>query len=154
MLIPAFTHCNIYNSSTVFSLMPDERVYHNYFTYLFFRGVTDKTIEQYMREHEDEVRGWLSSNWKSLYGVTDFPDFEDATLEGRIKNFPEDYRAFLSKDLKAELSKYRLDYILSSGPLDDRVVRLFPNLNKVFEENDIIVYSLHPQNNDLLEKNI
>lgn len=141
MLILAFTHCNIYNSATVYSLMPDERVYHNYFSTLFFNGVTAENIEKYMREHEDEVRGRLSSNWKSLYGVTEFPDFEDTKLKGRIENLPEDYRKFLSKNITDELNKYRLDYVLLAGPLDDKVIRYAPNLKIAFEKNDMVVYS-------------
>ena len=140
-LILAFTHCNIYNSAIVYSLMPDERVYHSYFSYLFFKGVTAENIEEYLQENRDEARVRLSSNWKSLYGVIDFPDFQDTKLAGRIENFPDDYRGFLSKNITDELNKYRLDYVLSAGPLEEGIILALPNLKKAFEENGIIVYS-------------
>src|SRR3989344_8615979 len=141
MLILAFTHCNIYNSGTVYSLMPDERVYHNYFSTLFFNGITAENIEEYIQENKNEIRGHLASNWKSLYGAPDFPDFQDTKLAGRIENFPDDYREFLSKNITDELNKYRLDYVLSTGPLTEEVMLALPNLKKELEENGIIVYS-------------
>lgn len=141
-LITAFTHCNIYNSNIVESFMPDERALHSYFVHLLFRGVTAENVEQYVQENEDETRGYLFSNWKSLYGVTDFPDFKDTKLEKRISDLPQNYREFLSKDIRAELNRYRLDYILSDGPLNPRVIRIFPDLRKVFEKDAIVIYSV------------
>ena len=141
VLILAFTHCNLYNSNMVASFLPDERVYHSYFIHLFFSGVTSDNIGQYVRKNENEVRGHLSTNWKSLYGVKDFPDFQDTELKERIENLPRDYKVFLSDGLKSGLDKYRLDYILVSKPLGGEAALFVADFDKVFEGNGVVIHS-------------
>lgn len=140
-LIPAFTHCNVYASTWVHSLMPTERSYHSYFATLRLREVSPNTIDQYVKENRNEAVGYLFSNWKGLYNSPDFPDFSDPLLEQRIAKFPEQYRAFSKKDFRNELEKYRLDYILSFGELNPSLVKSL-KLEKAFEATapDIVVY--------------
>src|SRR3989344_3836142 len=116
-LIPAFTHCNVYLSTWVFSLMPEDRRLHNYMVLLRLKGVEPDAIEEYLQENKSEARVHLFSNWKGLYGLPDFPDFTDGLMEKRLKEFPEQYRLFLERDFKTELKKYRIDYILSANNL-------------------------------------
>ena len=141
-LIPEFTHCNVYNSSWVFSLMPQERVRHNYFVRIFFNGATSQNIEQYLSEHQSEARAYLFSNWKGLYRVPHFPDFTDATLEERLKKIPEDYRRFVAGDWQTELKKYRLDYIASVGPLPQQIIDRLGVVTLQFQSNNVFLYSL------------
>ena len=116
-LIPAFTHCNVYLSTWVFSLMPEDRRLHNYMVLLRLKGVEPDAIEEYLQKNKSEARVHLFSNWKGLYGLPDFPDFADELMEKRLKEFPEQYRLFLERDFKTELKKYRIDYILSDDNL-------------------------------------
>jgi hypothetical protein len=70
-----------------------------------------------------------------------FPDFSDETLPRRLQRLPDEYRAFLQKDFRTELQKYRLDYILSEdGPLSDSLIN---ELGAVlaFHTETLFVYS-------------
>ncbi|OHA20365.1 MAG: hypothetical protein A2849_01145 [Candidatus Taylorbacteria bacterium RIFCSPHIGHO2_01_FULL_51_15] len=142
-LIPAFTHCNTYNSNWGYSLMPDERIQHNYLVYLLMRGVTAEGVEAYVHNNEGDARGYLFSNWKGLYGIRDFPDFSDTVTEERLAKIPEIYRAFLEKDITQELRKYRLDYLLFEGkPTAELLQRLdISSSAPIFEEGGVFVYA-------------
>lgn len=142
VLIPAFTHCNRYVSTEMASLMPNERALHSYLVLLRLKGIKADDIEEYLQEHRSEARGYLFSNWLGLFGypALDFPDFSDALLEQRLKEFPEDYRQFMVQDFKAELNKYRLDYILSVGRLPKSVVSQLGGIKLIFNSNNVFLY--------------
>ncbi|MSU55780.1 MAG: hypothetical protein EXS51_00510 [Candidatus Taylorbacteria bacterium] len=131
-LIPAFTHCNRYVSTEMNSLIPDTRGEDGYLALLRLRGILPVDIDEYIRAHRSEASGYLFSNWQGLFGVKDFPDFSDPVLEERLSAFPERYRAFLTKEFRTELQKYRLDFILSDSSLDGEVLLRIPGLTKVF----------------------
>lgn len=139
-MITSFTHCNIYANTWSYSLMPDDRIYHNYLVNIRAQGITGDMIEEYMKQNMGESRAYLSSNWKGLYGVRLFPDFTDDKLPQRLKQFPIDYRKFLAKDFSTELKKYRLDFILSVGPLVESVKKQLPNIELVAEINGNFIY--------------
>ena len=142
-LIPAFTHCNTYASSWVYTLMSSERPQFNYAIVLRLNGVKGEEIDQYLIENKNQAGGYLFSNWLGLYNypAKDFPDFSDLLLEERLKKFPEDYRIFLKKDFKEELEKYKIDYILSVGKLDKNIINQLRNTELAFQLNDLFVYS-------------
>jgi hypothetical protein len=138
--IPAFSHCNLYDSTVVFSLMPDERILHNYFVRLFLNGITAENIYDYMANNEQEARGRLASNWKGIYNVKDFPDFKDEKLEQRLKELPKNYTRFLGRNFKSELKKYRLDYVLIQGRISEQASGFVKNLDLVYDHDGIKVY--------------
>lgn len=140
-LIPAFTHCNRYSSTELYSLIPEARGLHNYLALLRLRGMTPDAIEEYFQEHRGEAAGYLYSNWQGLFRVKDFPDFSDALLEGRLAAFPAEYRAYAARDFETELLRYRMDYILSAGPLERKVANELPNLHTVFESEGLVLYA-------------
>ncbi len=139
-LLPAFTHCNRYVSTELFVLIPEDRGPNNYLALLRLRGISSDAIEAYLHEHQSEAAGYLYSNWQGLFGVKDFPDFSDPLLTERLAAFPREYREFLKKDFKTELQKYRIDYILSLGPLDVKIIAQLPNVGQVFEQSGLILY--------------
>ncbi len=134
-LIPAFTHCNRYASTELFALMPSERGRDSYFALLRLNGLSADAVDEYLHQNRSEATGYLYSNWQGLFGVQDFPDFSDPLLEKRLKTFPEEYRQFMVKDFRTELKKYRLDYILSYGLLDE-----FPSTDIVYTQNERYLY--------------
>lgn len=140
-LIPAFTHCNTYNSTWVYSLMPDERIAFNYLVHLFFQGVTPLTRDAYLKSYPQEPQGRLFSNWKGLYGVSDFPDFSDHLLAERTQQIPPAYQKFFAQDIKRELKQYRLDYIVSEGPLTPALFAKLGNPPVVYQDPIFSVYS-------------
>lgn len=138
-LIPAFTHCNRYASTELYSLMPYERGRDNYLALLRLKGVSADGIDEYVREHR-EAAGYLYSNWQGLFRVKDFPDFSDPLLEERLKTLPESYRQFAAKDFRSELMKYRLDYILSAGPLLPSVLQELKGTDLIQTVGDVYLY--------------
>jgi hypothetical protein len=140
-LLPAFTHCNMYFSYSVFSLMPDERIYHNNLADLRLQGVTAENIDNYMKENETEMQVRLASNWQGMLWTPEFPDFHDYILDERMKKFPQDYKTFLNNNFEDELNKYKLDYILSVGPLNQTILNQLPHINLVFNFQDIYIYN-------------
>ncbi|MBI2045836.1 MAG: hypothetical protein HYT28_00190 [Parcubacteria group bacterium] len=139
-LIPAFTHCDVYASPWSFSLMPIERSYYNYAVQLRMRGITDDHIEEYVKEHIVEARDFIFSDWKDLYGVSDFPDFVSRSLDERIGNFADIYRRLAAINLEDMLRTYRLDYIVSQGTLPQKILNELHGPNIVFQDNNLFVY--------------
>jgi len=139
-LILAYTHCNVYTSSYIFSMMPEDRIYHNYLIHLRLKGIKTNDIEEYLENNKSEYRSYLFSNFAGLHGTPEFPNFHDTKLEKKIEKFPEDYKQFLKKDFNYELKKYKLDYILSFGVMDKKILNeiLAPKL--VFNENNVYIY--------------
>ena len=138
--VPAFTRCNLYNSTWVFSLMPEERIFHNYFTRLFLNGVNAENIENYLAGHRQEARGRLFTNWKGPFGVKDFPDFSDQELETRFEELARDYRDFLKRDFVWQLQKYKLDYIFVHGGISDQAAGLIKDLKPVYNDGEFEIY--------------
>ncbi|MFH1523284.1 MAG: hypothetical protein ABIE43_05745 [Patescibacteria group bacterium] len=139
-LIPAFTHCNVYAGGWGFSLMPSERLHYNYMVNIRLGGIGRENISQYLEDNKRAIQGVLASNWQGIHNVRQFPDSFDPLLEERLKKFPKDYQEFLAKDFETELKKYRLDYILSTGPLEEEIINQFSDTELVFQSNDIFIY--------------
>ncbi|PIR92509.1 hypothetical protein COU01_01485 [Candidatus Falkowbacteria bacterium CG10_big_fil_rev_8_21_14_0_10_44_15] len=137
-LIPAFTHCNIYSANWV--ARPD-RAYDSYLTLLRFKGVTEGDIGEYLQQHRREALAYLFSNWKSLFGIQQFPDVSDPKLEEKIKTIPHDYQQFMRQDFSEALNKYRLDYIVSLEPLKEQVIKQLSGTNLINEINGVFIYS-------------
>ena len=142
-LIPAFTHCNIYNSAEVFSLLPTERIYHNYLTYLFFNGVSADGIEEYLQNHAEDAKRYLFTHWKEIYGVTQFPDFIESALAEKKAKIPVLYREYLTSDMRAQLQTYKLNYILVEGELLGPVADFVDHFPRVFMTGDISIYEFN-----------
>ncbi|MDO8594372.1 MAG: hypothetical protein Q7R93_02550 [bacterium] len=140
-IIPAYTHCNRYVSRELYSLIPEERALDSYLVTLRLWGISPDRIEEYLRANQSEATGYLYSNWKGLFGVKDFPDFSDPLLERRLREFPEQYKAFMRKDFKKELKKYRLDYILSIGAITPSTLKQLPDTKLIQMAGDMYLYS-------------
>lgn len=136
-MILAFTHCNVYWTSNVHFLIPWERLRHNYFTYLRLKGVSAEEIGGYLENNGDEVLGYFYGLGGLQAGYS-YPPF--ITLKQTLR---EDYKNFFSNDFKKELEKYRIDYIISQGPLSEKVKQSLSGLVLVSEINDFFVYALH-----------
>lgn len=140
--ILAFTHCDTYANNWAFSLMPDERLYHNYLVHLRLQGVTPGILEEYLKANSWEDRDFIFSNWKDKYNLNDFPDFRGSLLEERRKGVPKDFKEFYAKDFKTELKKYRIDFIFSTNPLEEEIARQLPGIELAFSYNNIYLYRL------------
>ncbi|MBI5412996.1 hypothetical protein HZA42_01440 [Candidatus Peregrinibacteria bacterium] len=134
-LIPAFTHCDTYISGERTSVIaPPERFYHNYMVLLRLRGVTVEGIEDYLKLHHAEAEGYLYYQLQYTLG------YHDVRLNSLLARLPNDYKIFLKNDFYQELKKYRVDYLLSDGPLMSSVVKSLPPLKKVFSAHNIDIF--------------
>ena len=138
-MILSFTHCNLYDANGYFSMVPGERIHHNYMVRTLFDGVTDKNIDEYLKNPKNGAKSYLFANWKELFNIKDFPDVPN-NLEEKIKKAPEDYRKFFAKDLRSKLGKYKLDYIIIEGKVEGKVEDLIKELKLVYKSGDISVY--------------
>lgn len=140
-LVLSFTHSNVYSSYWRFSLMPQERIYHNLLVNLRLQGINSENIDQYIENNSGEVMGKLTANWKEMYKVQQFSDFSTTEPEEKLVKFTDDYKQFMVNNFEDELKKYRLDYIFSVGVLDQGVMVQLPSAELVFENNNLYLYS-------------
>jgi hypothetical protein len=111
-LIPAFTHCNTYISSWVFSGVPLERVRHNYFVHVRLQGVTTETVRTYVLAHSEEMRVLFFTDWRQLFATG-----VDGWVRDQAEYLARGYEAFVRQDFAKEIKTVRADYIVSEEPL-------------------------------------
>lgn len=116
--IPAYTQCNVYSTTYTFSGIPMERIQHNYFIRLRLAGVTADAVDAYLHAHEDDVRGYFYRDWTDLFGHGDAP-----WLEADIADLSAQYRTFLQGNFADEIHTYRIDYLVTTGPVSPTLVR-------------------------------
>lgn len=139
-MILAFTHCNVYLTSNTHFLIPFDRLRHNYLTYLRLKGISAEEIEQYFANNTDEALAYL-------YGLGGLQASPSSPLFVKSKQrLPIDYKNFLSNDFRKELEKYRIDYIISQGSLNEEVRQSLNGLVLVSEINVFFVYEIVKNN--------
>lgn len=128
LFIPAFTHCNVYQFyGWNLSGAPMERSIFGYLVYLRARGVTDKTIDDYLKTHQEEIRVIYSESEEQVTGEeTNEPLMKKATESVAAK-----YNEFFKLDFVSELKKYRLDYVLIDEELSGQIVKIIPGLKYI-----------------------
>lgn len=136
--ILAFTHCNLYYSGENQSVIanPDD-FYYRFMASLRISGVDGDDIEQYIERNKNQVESALQYQLQRTLG---YPDHK---LEERLLEIPEDYRRFVKEDFYTQLSKFRIDYILSQGELNEDIIANFSNLEKVRTIEDIVIYKIN-----------
>lgn len=134
-LLVAFTHCNTYFSSENQSVLtnPDD-FYFRYLSLLRIKGVKPEDIEDYVVQNKKEVSNALQYQLQYTLGM---PDLK---FEKRLSEMPGDYREFMKKDFYTELTKFRIDYVLSEGVLDEKMLKDLPNLREMYNKNNIFIY--------------
>jgi hypothetical protein len=136
-LIPAYTHCNVYRSSFVFSGVPLDRVRHNFFLQLRLQGVTADGAREYLLTHSDLVRGAFFDDWKTIFGTA----IDDWLLRQLDKLVPA-YAEFLQQPAGDALRKYRADYLISKDPLTTQEQREWRIQNEPVEVGGERIYRL------------
>ena len=138
-LIPGFTACNVYVAQEIsFGVASeDERVWHNFLVKLRINGVPSEEAEDYLKEHYAAVRGYFYRDWQDFYASGDEP-----WLVEKIEQIAAAYRGFVKKDFASELKKYRLDYVISDGPLDEKTRRSIDGLRPVDNLNGFYLYQI------------
>lgn len=134
--IPAYSSCNVYKTTSTFFGVPEERVLHNYLLDMQLKEVVPKDAATYLQAHESEVRGYFFEDWNQALMNTD-PEW----LDKKVTELAAQYREFSKTDLKSNLQKYRLDYIVSETPLAPAVVRALPGLEEVAKAGEWHIYA-------------
>lgn len=132
--ILAYTHCNIYLSGFSLFLMPFERIYGSYLMSLRLEGVKSGEVENYLNEHGVEAAVYLYGTEGLSYGASS-PAF--VAIKDKIVS---DYKKFLKNDLKSELLRYKLDYIITSGGFSDEMKNLIKSLKLVYFSAEFNIY--------------
>lgn len=138
-LIPAITHCNVYNSNWLaLGMTPDERILHDYLITLRLSGISGNDIDKYLNSHQGEISGTFFKDI-AMANVASVGKDDPYVLE-RIKQISSAYKDFLKNDFLTELKKYRLDYIISEGDLSLDNKNLLPQIKLIGEFNNIFLY--------------
>jgi hypothetical protein len=136
-LVPAFTHCNLFVAYWNYAGVPFDRTVFNYLVYLKMKGIALEDIDLYLQENIMEVRMLYFSDWGQLYNRNN----NEKWLQEKANLVAGKYREFYTKDFRKELSRYRLDYILSVGPLTQEIATQLTGIKPVFEKNNLFLYS-------------
>lgn len=138
-LIPAYSQCNTYISTSVFYAIPVDRILHNMLLQLRLQNVSPDDVESYLRAHEDLVRSYLFTDWNQLFAPGD-----EEWLATTITTVAADYRDFAVGDLEAQIRSYRVDYLLSEGPLAPEVLAQLPHLPEKGVIGQFNIYTFEP----------
>ncbi len=135
-LIPAYTKCNTYITTYTFSGVPAERILHDYLVELRMKDINLTSLRAYLLAHESDVRENFFTDWKELYtsGV-------DPWFLGEVDMIERAYTQFVKGDFGQELRKYRIDYVISRGPLPSQILGQLPELQFVTTTGAYAVYS-------------
>jgi hypothetical protein len=151
--ITAFTPCDVYLTHYVFVGVPEERIMHNFLSYMRFQGVTLDSVRSYLVEHPEKIWAVFFRDWKDVFrhskdpwilSISDRHEI-DSWLEEQQGRIADAYHAFYANDFRTELMRYDIEYVLVS--YDDELQfddRGYPFLMKVYEHDGIALYSLKP----------
>lgn len=101
-----YTNCNVYFSDFNSFMLPNERLYHNYMTFLKLQGVNENNITEYVEKNAQDV----AVHFYGAEGLR-FNSASPSFLATKDK-FINDYENFLEEDFMEKLKKYKVDYFL------------------------------------------
>lgn len=136
-LIPAYTDCNVYSTSSIFFGVSEERVLHNFLISLRFENVASEDVRDYLLQHEESVRVYFFSDWKQLFGSG-----HDAWFLEKIEYLTREYQLFFARNFEDELLKYKLDFVVSEHPINSDVLQNLPGLHIAATSTNFYFYSL------------
>ncbi len=122
-LIPAYTHCNTYTTTSTFFGITNERVLHNYLLRLRLAGIDPEQAREYMEAHPEDIHIYFFTNWTNM-----FAEGADPWVLAQIPELVEKYRSFVQEDLKEQVLAYRMDYLASEAPISPSLKNELPGL--------------------------
>ena len=134
--IPAYSHCDVYMTGYAFGSVPRERLVHNFFVHMWLSGVTARSVEDYLRAHESDLRSVFYEDWNQALMNAPVP-----WLPQMQTDLAAGYRAFLTSDIEHEIQKYRIDYIISDGILPTTILHALPHLEEIDTVGTFYTYS-------------
>ena len=134
-LITALTHCNTYISGQVF-IIPQERMMHNFLVSLRLQNIKPEEVRIYLENNPRLVSSNFFPDWNQMFE----PDVKALWFIEAVDNVVREYTNFYKQDLGVELSKYKLDYVVSEGDIDPTLVKSLPSLRFVTKLDKMQVY--------------
>jgi hypothetical protein len=118
--IPAFTNCDVYNSYNIYQGVPRDRVFHNVLAWLWMKGLTEKDLPKFLEDQNIFIRSYLFRDWRDMFCCDGDPWIARLGTKEEWQNWyfnekvrlENAYSLFLKQDIKNELEKYRLDYVV------------------------------------------
>ncbi|MFA6389621.1 MAG: hypothetical protein WCW77_03515 [Patescibacteria group bacterium] len=139
-LIPAFTKMNVYEIPWAFYGTPDERRNFNFLVLLTLEGINPASVEDYLKSMPEEFRSYYFTDLNQLLNDgPDHPSWKEKYT--RIEKISADYKEFRKAPLGQRLKKYRLDYVVSNGELNEWLKKELPEARLLEKREDYFVYS-------------
>ena len=137
-LIPAFTSCNSYAGPGGYDLeAPEERRYHNFLVLLRINNVKPEGVESYLKNNYNLITEFFFKDWRQAF----VGSYDSTWMDEIIKQTLIDYNIFYKNDFRNELNKYKLDYIIAAGDLDQGVKESLPGLKPLIKiDNQFYIY--------------
>lgn len=135
-LVPAYTACNVYSTTSTFFGVSGERVVHNFLLKLRFSGISAEEVSSYLHTHEDDVRTYFFLSFEQIFGHG-----EEPWLLEKIAFLEKEYQMFSKEDLEQQIQHYRADYIIFGAPISSSLRRAVPNLTLATSTAHFYVYA-------------
>ena len=127
-----YTDCNVYFSDFNSFMLPNERLYHNYMTFLRIQSIDEKQIVEHAEESAQDIAVHFYGAEGLVYGSAS-PSF----LASKDK-FINDYKKFLQENFIEKIKKYKVDYFILESKSDKN--KLF-QLSPAFSSENFLIYS-------------
>jgi hypothetical protein len=106
--IPAFTSNNVYTSPYAMSGVDQDRLEHNVFVEMRFDGVSSTDARVWLDAHSGSLRGIFYRDFFDVFQRRKDDGWFSSVLDGLAVKYVD----FTRNDFRAELSKYRIDYLV------------------------------------------
>jgi hypothetical protein len=144
--IPAYTACDLYHSSYVFSVVPNKRVMHNYIVHLRLLGITEENVSVYLDAHEVDMREYFFADWADKFSNghdtwvfnTRIKESMDAFLPNAKARVLDEFMRVKEVSTDTLLRQYAITYIVVDTTHETQIFdrEQYPN---VFEKEGIQV---------------
>jgi hypothetical protein len=141
--IPAYTHSYVYTGEPGYMLIPHERFVHNYLVFLRLQGIKVGELPEYLENNFSDATQRLYTNIFLAQHNNSFGTPPDPVFDQTIKDLPELYANFVKLPFKSELEKYKLDYLVSMGELDNSVWLELDKPDIISKINGYVVYKMY-----------
>lgn len=151
--IPGFTSCNAYHTFYIYSGVPAERIMHNYLVSLRLQGVALRDVREHVlgdRNIYFVTKSYFFRDWNDIFccrdrwlgSIGDKREI-DEWYNALEKDIEKRYAEYLKGDLYAQLTKYRIDYIVVDTTLQPQVNdKRYPFLSFEGRFDRFVVYTM------------
>jgi hypothetical protein len=124
-------------------------VWHNLLVWLWFKGLTEQDLTQFLTDQNFWIRAYVFRDWRDIFCCSGDPWIAHLApvtewqtwYQGVSQKVVADYSHFLNQDPKLSLSQYRLDYVIVDKTSRVRTdLKLYPWLVLVYRDERYSIY--------------